>query len=132
MPYGSGSVTRDGPGPLVFKASAAETSSTTHQQFNSDSFSTLAVVVDVTAVSGTTPTMTVVIEGSLDNSTWFELGTIGTAGAYRVGTTATAPGNITATTTTRGAFPAPPFIRTRSVIGGTTPSFTYSCIGDLS
>lgn len=131
MPYGSGSITKEGSGPLVFKASGAETTSTTHAQFETGAQSTLAVVVDVTAASGTTPTLTVVVEGSIDNSTWFTLGTIGTNG-YNVGSVATAVSNITGTVTVRGAFPATQFVRTRSVIGGTTPSFTYSATGDLS
>lgn len=108
------------------KASAAETASTTHSSFDTGPESGAVVVtVDVTAASGTTPTMTVVVEGSDDGSTWFELGTVGLNG-YRSGSVGTAPTNFTAAATQRGVFPATQFIRTRSVIAGTTPSFTYS------
>jgi hypothetical protein len=88
------------------------------------------VTVAVTAASGTTPTMTVVVEGSNDATTWFELGTIG-ANGYRAGSIGTAPSNFTTTATSRGAFPAVQYLRTRSVIGGTTPSFTYSVSAEM-
>lgn len=86
----------------------------------------LVVTVAVAAgATGTTPTLTVVIEGSQDDSTWFTLGTVG-ANGYSAGTTATAPSNFTTSAVTvNAAFPRPQFVRARSVIGGTTPSFTY-------
>ena len=107
------------------KSSAAETASTTHKTFSSHDQGSLVVTAKVTAVSGTSPTLTVVVEGSTDGSNWFTLGTIG-ANGYAAGSTATAPTNISANGTYVGAFPNPQFVRTRSVIGGTTPSFTYS------
>jgi hypothetical protein len=73
----------------------------------------------------------VVVEGSLDGSTWFELGRIGSDGA-RVGSVGTAPASFSTTGTVRGAFPAPEFVRSRSLVGGTTPSFTYSVVAALS
>ena len=112
----------------TLKASSAETASTTgHAKNTANDSGSLYVFVNVTAVTGTTPTMTVVIEGSQDGSNWFTLGTVG-ANGYATGTTATAPSNFTAAADTRAAFPAMQFIRSRSVIGGTTPSFTYSVI----
>jgi hypothetical protein len=88
------------------------------------------VQVTVTAKSGT-PTMSVVIEGSNDNSNWFTLGTIGSDG-YGAGTTATAPTDFSNTGTTRAALPAAQFIRSRSVIGGGSPSVTYSVIAETN
>lgn len=108
-----------------FKALAAETASTTHNVFHPTGPGMTSIVVKVTAASGTTPTLTVIVEGSDDETNWFQLGVIG-SGGYSVGTTATAPTNITTTGTSRAAFVTPEFIRTRSVVGGTTPSFTYS------
>ncbi len=107
--------------------SVAELVSTTAGATNTgDNGGTLYVVVAVTAASGTTPTMTVVVEGSVDGTNYFTLGTVG-ANGYNVGAVAvTAPSNLTTTATVRAALPCPQYVRTRSVIGGTTPSFTYS------
>ncbi|PRH79398.1 hypothetical protein C6N75_09960 [Streptomyces solincola] len=110
---------------VTLKAGGAQTSSTTGEAVNTGEGAVAVVDVVVTAASGTTPTMTVVVEGSNDGTAWVELGTIG-AGGYRAGSSGSAPANFTAAATSSGAFPAPEFIRTRSVIGGTTPSFTYS------
>lgn len=113
------------------KASGAETTSTTHGVIDTGDSSTAFVTVDVTAASGTSPTLTVVVEGSADSTNWITLGTIG-ANGYNHGSVATAPSNITGATTQRGIFPAPQFVRTRSVVGGTTPSFTYAVRVDAS
>jgi len=123
MPYAIGSLIKRGI-LSVLKPSGAETTSTTGPAVDVRAAGTVIVTVDVTAVSGT-PTMTVVIEGSDDGATWFELGTIGANGA-RVGQVGTAPSNITGTGTIRAVLPAPQFVRSRSVIGGGTPSLTYS------
>jgi UDP-N-acetylmuramyl tripeptide synthase len=117
---------------VEFKASAAETASTTQAQFDTGADQeTLYLIVAVTAASGTTPTMSLVVEGSMDNGTnWFTLGTIG-ANGYNVGSVATAPTNFTTTATVRALLAVPQLVRVRSVIGGTTPSFTYSVEGVL-
>lgn len=112
------------------KASGAETASTTHAGLNTKAAAVATVTVAVTAASGTTPTMTVVVEGSNDSSTWFELGTIG-ANGYRAGSVGTAPSNFTGAATVRGVFPAVQYLRTRSIVGGTTPSFTYSVSAEM-
>jgi hypothetical protein len=112
------------------KASGAETASTTHGSLDTSNSTSVAVTVNVTASSGTTPTMTVVVEGSNDGAAWVTLGTIG-ANGYVLGTPATAPTNITGNGAVTGVFPAMQLTRTRSVIGGTTPSFTYSVTADL-
>lgn len=116
--------------PVEFKASAAETASTTHAVFDTGAEGgSLAVKVAVTAASGTTPTLTVVVETTEDGTNWVALGTIG-ANGYNVGAVAvTAPSNFTTTATVRGVFPRTGLVRTRSVVGGTTPSFTYSVEG---
>src|SRR5262245_14114895 len=110
---------------VVVKSSSAETASTTGAAVDTSDFAALFVSVDVTAATGTTRTRTVVVEGSNDGVNWFTLGTVG-ANGYAPGSVATAPSNITGVVTVRAMFAVPAFVRTRSVIGGTTPSFTYS------
>lgn len=111
--------------PYAPKASGAETVSTTGVGTEVGDAGAVYVTVGVTAVSGTSPTLLVVVEGSADNSTWFTVGQIGLSG-FVVGSAAAAPTNITAAGTYVGVFPSMQFMRHRSVIGGTTPSFTYS------
>lgn len=77
----------------------------------------LRLFLDVTAASGTTPTLDVTVEGSRDGSTWYTLGTFA---------------QKTAVSTERKSFPCDRFVRTRRVIGGTTPSFTYSITGEAA
>ena len=125
--YANGSAMDRGT-PLYLKQAVTETASTTGggQDTGLDG-SALYVQVNVTAASGTTPTLTVAIEGSMDGGTsWFLLGTVGQA-AYSVGTVDSAPANITGVSANNQAvFPCPQLVRARSVIGGTTPSFTYT------
>lgn len=109
----------------TLKASGAETVSTTGASVELGDAATIAVVVAVTAASGTTPTMVVDIEGSDDGTNWFVLGSFG-ANGYRAGAVGTAPSNFTAAATARGAVTGARYVRHKSTIGGTTPSFTYS------
>ena len=124
--YASGTITKRGDFSAL-KPSGAETTNTTSSTIiTSDGAGTVYVDVNVTAASGTTPTMTLVVEGSNDLTNWFTLGTIGSNG-YSMGSLGTAPANFTAAAgPIRAAFSAMQFVRTRSVIGGTTPSFTYT------
>jgi hypothetical protein len=119
--------------PVDFKVSGAETVSTTHGAFDTgaDSGGSLYIKVNVTAASGTTPTLSVVVEGSQDGGTsWFQLGTIGSDGyGHGKGAATGAPANFTTTGSAQAIFPRPQLVRTRSVVAGTTPSFTYSVLG---
>lgn len=110
--------------PYTLKASAAETASTTGAAVQVNS-GTAFVSVVVTAASGTTPTMTVVIEGSADGTNFLTLATVG-ANGYSAGSVGTAPSNITGAVTVLAAMDTMPYMRYRSVIAGTTPSFTYA------
>lgn len=69
--------------------------------------------LDVTAVSGTTPSMTVVIESTLDGTNWDALGTF-----------------TAKTAVAREVITINPWIgrqlRARWTVSGTTPSFTFS------
>lgn len=129
--YASGSVMRRGSGPVTLKASGAETASTNGAAIDIGDAAALYLKVDVTAASGTSPTLVVVIEASFDGgTTWFELGRVGTD--YRVGSVGTVA-NLTAAAATHAAFPAGgSLVRSRSIIGGTTPSFTYSVVGEAA
>jgi hypothetical protein len=73
----------------------------------------LRAQLNVTAASGTTPTLDVVIEDTLDGSTWNTIGTF-----------------TQATTTTRQVInvttPFSDTLRVRWTVGGTTPSFTFA------
>lgn len=70
-------------------------------------------VVNVTAVSGTTPSMTLTLEESLDGTVWVPLVTSNPV---------TAAGN----TALRYVGPHGPNVRLSWAITGTTPSFTFS------
>lgn len=71
--------------------------------------------LDVTAVSGTSPTLDVVIEDTLDGVNWNTIGTF----AQKV-----AAGREVIDITT----PFADSIRARHTIGGTSPSFTFSVV----
>ncbi len=111
--------------PFEFKALGAETTSTTHLSRYVSAQGNAIVTVKVTAATGTTPTLLVTVQGSVDGANWITLGKIGASG-YSVGPVATAPTNLTAAATASGVFPLTPYVRTTSTVGGTTPSFTYS------
>lgn len=75
--------------------------------------SSLRAQLDVTAVSGTAPSMTVVIQDTLDGVNWNTIGTF-------AGVTAIGREVINITTPYAGQ------IRASWTITGTTPSFTFS------
>ena len=96
-------------------ASAARTATGQTSGFTVGSGEWLAVAVDVTAVSGTTPSMTVNVEWSNDGTTWF------------VGDTADAFTAITAARKAVKRFEVKGLqFRLNYAITGTTPSFTFS------
>lgn len=73
----------------------------------------LRVQLNVTAASGTTPTLDVVIEDSLDGTNWNTIGTF---------TQKVTTGRQVIDITT----PFADTVRARWTIGGTTPSFTFA------
>lgn len=76
--------------------------------------STIRAQLNVTAASGTTPTLDVVIEDSVDGgTTWNVVGTF----AQNTGAPGTQVINVTA--------PFSDTLRVRWTVGGTTPSFTF-------
>ena len=101
----------------TFAASAARTASgDSGPQTGYEVTQALRAQLDVTAASGTTPTLNVVLEDSLDNGgTWNTIGTF----AQR-----TAAGREVINVTT----PFTDRVRARWTVGGTTPSFTFSVV----
>lgn len=77
--------------------------------------STLRAQLDATAAAGTTPTLDVVLEDTLDGTNWNVVGTF----AQKV-----AAGREVINVTT----PFTDRLRARWTVGGTTPSFTFSVI----
>lgn len=78
---------------------------------------TLALVLAITAASGTSPTLDVVVQTSRDGGTWY------TAGSFTQATT---------TGTQRKTFALDRYVRLQWTIGGSdTPTFTFSASGEL-
>jgi hypothetical protein len=129
--YAQGNIVKRGDQTQA-KAAGAETVSTTGPTiYTSDGAGTVYFEVNVTAVSGTGPTMNIVVEGSNDFTNWFTLGTIG-ANGFSTSPLGTAPTNFTtAAGPVRAAFTPMQFVRYRSVIGGTSPSFNYTVLTEV-
>lgn len=101
------------PTQTIVTSAARTASGNSDEQTGYGSAEDLRVQLDVTAASGTSPTLNVVVEDTLDGTNWNTIGTF----AQR-----TAAGreviNISSVFTDR--------LRVRWTIAGTTPSFTYS------
>lgn len=105
---------------LDFKGSGAVTATGTGatQTANSGDAEAMRVQLNVTAASGTTPTLDVVIEDTLDGTTWNTIGTFSQK-------TAVSREVINITT------PFADRVRARWTVAGTTPSFTFAIDGWL-
>jgi hypothetical protein len=122
--------------PVTIKAAGAETVSTigaavSVQTSPSTSAGFWLATVAITAASGT-PTLLVVIEGSSNTwqggGAWFELATIGVDSARGWGMGAL-PAPFTAPITVSAPVAAGAgLLRYRSIVGGGTPSVTYSVV----
>ena len=93
-------------------SSAARTSTTASSTFTFGDVINLNFYLNVTAVSGTTPSMTVTIQDSPDGTNWYTLVAF---------TAATATTSEVKRTTNNGKY-----IRANAVISGTNPSFTFT------
>lgn len=105
----------------VIQASAAKTATFQTPAFDEGCLDTLTVLLNVTAVSGTSPSMTVNVEWSHDGATWFKADPADTFTAI------TAAGSVCKQFNVKGLY-----ARLNCTISGTTPSFTfaaYSVIG---
>lgn len=111
-------------GALTFstiQASAAKTATFQTNAFDEGNRDFIAILLNVTAVSGTSPSMTVTVQWSHDGQTWFN------ADPADSFTAITAAGAVTKQFTVKGLY-----ARLNCTISGTTPSFTfaaYSVIG---
>jgi len=117
--------------PVTLKAAGAETVSTTGALVQtlvamSAGKGFWLATVTCTATSGT-PTLLIVIEGSNQNGgTWDEVAMIGADGVRTWGL-GTQPAPMTSAVTVQVPVAAmAPVMRYRSIIGGGTPSVTYS------
>ena len=107
---------------MQLAAPAARTSSGAGPAINTPAgLDDLAVYLDVTAASGTTPSLTVSLEWSHDGSTWF------TSDPVETFTAQTAAGKRVRTFGPRGDF-----VRAAWTITGTTPSFTFAVLVSVS
>lgn len=99
--------------PQTLLASAARTTSSTSSAFKIKGSNSIRVYVDVTAKTGTNPTLDIDIETSPDNSNWYTAVTM---------TQITDTGQFTDTATIIG-----PYVRVKYAFGGSdTPGFTFS------
>lgn len=100
----------------IIHASAAETATVSSSAFSATAATGIVVEVNVSARSGTTPTLDVNIQDSLDGgTTWNTVGSLTQLTAVAVGVKRL---NLRDT-------PTGPLLRLNYVIGGTTPSFTF-------
>lgn len=105
----------------VIQASAAKTATFQTPAFDEGCLDVLSVMLDVTAVTGTSPSMTVNVEWSNDGQTWF------VADPEDAFTAITAASKKVKQFQVKGLY-----ARLNCTITGTTPSFTfaaYSIIG---
>lgn len=99
--------------PDAAVASGARTATGTGSAFSTQDADSIEATLTVTAASGTTPTLDVTLETSIDDgSTW------DTVGAFSQKTAAGSDGHVFG--------PLGDLCRWRWTIGGTSPSFTFS------
>ena len=104
---------------LLNQASAAQTASGMSATLAVGNYRELLVAVNVSAVAGTTPTLTLALDSLGADGVWYTLWT--SASITAVGQTIASLGVGAATNTAFGTS-----VRLRWTIGGTTPSFTFS------
>lgn len=115
---------------MVIHPSLTRTASFNTEHFRSIDYTTSAGIfyIDVTAVSGTTPTLTAQLQTrdpasqKWVNITWAVTASIIATGTY----TLTVWSSLTAVANSVVNYPLPTTLRIAYTIGGTTPSFTFS------
>lgn len=103
--------------PITPAASAARTTTGNGSGIELGDRRVARLKLDVTAASGTSPTLDVTIQTSRDGSTWYTSGTF----AQKTGVSNESK-----------VFAVDRFVRASWTIGGTTPSFTFSIIGEAA
>ncbi len=104
---------------VLNQASAAQTASGMSATLAAGAYRELLVAVNVSAVAGTSPTLTLALDSLGADGVWYTLWT--SASITAVGQTIASLGVEAATNTAFGTN-----VRLRWTIGGTTPSFTFS------
>lgn len=92
---------------------AAVTATQTSSKVNAGTYNTVKAYLNITAVSGTTPTLVVKFQDSPDGTIWVDI----PSGAF---SSQTAAATLSLAIANVG-----PFVRAVQTITGTTPSFTY-------
>lgn len=127
---------------VTFVTSAARTAAFTSDAQLITGYRVLTLQLDVTAASGTTPTLDVKVQTTVDGTNWCDVAAFAqvTAVARRTlrivtdatpaGEAACTDGTLAAGTVNQG--PLGQFLRVKHALpGGATPSFTYSVTGWL-
>ncbi len=104
---------------VLNQASAAQTANGMSATLAVGAYRELLVTVNVSAVAGTSPTLTLALDSLGADGVWYTLWT--SAAITAVGQTIASLGIEASTNTAFGAS-----VRLRWTIGGTTPSFTFS------
>jgi hypothetical protein len=117
MPYQTSALRATRTADITLAASAARTATGTGSAVEMGDSGILRLTLDITAASGTTPTLDVAIQTSQDGSTGW--------------TTVASFAQQTGVATVRKVFAGfDRYARASWTIAGTTPSFTFSCVGD--
>jgi len=103
--------------PVTLHTSQARTTSGSGSAVFTKDAGVVRLLLDVTAASGTTPSLTVTLEQSRDGSTWRTVSSF--AAKTTTGQEALSAGGLDR------------YIRVSWAISGTTPSFTFSVSGEL-
>lgn len=100
---------------VTLQASVTKTANFVSSAVDLGSAVQVRLSLNVTVATGTTPSMTVTVEHSPDNSTWTSLG------AFTAATAVSAQSKVLS-----GVHR---YVRANAAVTGTTPSFTYSVSG---
>jgi len=120
MPYEMSNHRRSRGQAVTLKSSGVTTTTGTTTAVEVDG-ATIRLKFDVTAASGTSPTLNVTLQTSSDNGVSDSWRTLGSALTQATG--------VTSQYVSFGGVDR--FVRASYTIGGTTPSFTWSLIGEV-
>lgn len=98
---------------VVKSSDGAQTATNNSAKFNNQGYNGFVAYLNVSAASGTTPSMTVKFQDSPDGTNWFDIA----SAAFTAATGAVTQRLVVSNTAQ--------YVRAVSTITGTTPSFTY-------
>ena len=102
---------------ILFHPTGVETTSGTSSSFGTGNMGIVGLFVNITAASGTLPTLIVNIQHSPDNSTWYDVPGLTTTSLGVVTTVSILPSVM---------LPLADYVRCKWTIGGVGPSFTFT------